>query len=293
MDHIFGGGGGGGGGDMDLMRRELTAEDYERLLALDPKKDEGATQGEIDTLPTFAFSATAATSSSSSSSSSSSAVAVGTKRPRPASDSGSASYEVIELDSSPQQEGKAGEYTHITPHANERRVRRRERDGSLSGSRKDRPIEIRDDDEEKGEENTGTTTAAAGAKSAHPKRRLYTYSSGGEDENVQEEEAHAAEGVRPGGGGTGLRDATTGKGKVGGGGPAAAAESPSSDAQSQVQDKAEDDKCCICMAPYEQGEELMRLPCFHCFHSECSRTWLVVKASCPVCNERIDRGYVP
>ena len=46
----------GGGVDpamADLMMRDLTAEDYERLLQLDPAKNEGASDSEIRALPVF------------------------------------------------------------------------------------------------------------------------------------------------------------------------------------------------------------------------------------------------
>ena len=53
-------------------------------------------------------------------------------------------------------------------------------------------------------------------------------------------------------------------------------------------DDDEGDKCCICLGMFESGDELMRLPCFHTFHSDCGKNWLKVKASCPICNEWID-----
>jgi hypothetical protein len=45
----------------------------------------------------------------------------------------------------------------------------------------------------------------------------------------------------------------------------------------------EDTKCSICLAWYEEGEELRILPCLHHFHRECADHWLRITASCPLC----------
>ncbi|KAL2094285.1 hypothetical protein ACEWY4_009004 [Coilia grayii] len=41
--------------------------------------------------------------------------------------------------------------------------------------------------------------------------------------------------------------------------------------------------CRICLADYEEGEELMVLPCRHTFHSSCARHWLQENPTCPLC----------
>jgi hypothetical protein len=59
-----------------------------------------------------------------------------------------------------------------------------------------------------------------------------------------------------------------------------------------------DNSCAICLANYEQGDELRMLPCRdavgepsargHYFHGECIDTWLVRQAACPICKQDID-----
>jgi len=44
------------------------------------------------------------------------------------------------------------------------------------------------------------------------------------------------------------------------------------------------DECAICLEDFCDGEELMRLPCLHLFHSGCCRDWLRRQAKCPFCN---------
>lgn len=42
-------------------------------------------------------------------------------------------------------------------------------------------------------------------------------------------------------------------------------------------------ECELCLMEYEEGDELLRLPCLHLFHSACVRPWLLKKYTCPVC----------
>ena len=46
-------------------------------------------------------------------------------------------------------------------------------------------------------------------------------------------------------------------------------------------------KCLVCQFSYEKGDKLRRLPCSHCFHSECVDQWLVSKDFCPYCRTAI------
>lgn len=41
--------------------------------------------------------------------------------------------------------------------------------------------------------------------------------------------------------------------------------------------------CTICYEDFEPGKEIIRLPCEHCFDSECIRTWLSNSNLCPLC----------
>ena len=49
---------------------------------------------------------------------------------------------------------------------------------------------------------------------------------------------------------------------------------------------AEKDTCAICLDEMEQ--QAMRLPCGHCFHPACAKTWLVTRSrKCPLCNQTV------
>ena len=41
--------------------------------------------------------------------------------------------------------------------------------------------------------------------------------------------------------------------------------------------------CCICLANYENNDELRELPCSHLFHKDCVDKWLKINALCPLC----------
>jgi hypothetical protein len=46
-------------------------------------------------------------------------------------------------------------------------------------------------------------------------------------------------------------------------------------------------KCLVCQFAYEKDEDLRKLPCEHCFHSECVDQWLQTKDCCPYCRTAI------
>lgn len=42
--------------------------------------------------------------------------------------------------------------------------------------------------------------------------------------------------------------------------------------------------CSICLGEYEEGEELVKLPCNHIYHEECITSWTSNHLKCPLCN---------
>ena len=42
-------------------------------------------------------------------------------------------------------------------------------------------------------------------------------------------------------------------------------------------------ECAICLEPYQQGDWVRTIPCFHTFHRQCIDSWLANKAECPIC----------
>jgi len=50
-------------------------------------------------------------------------------------------------------------------------------------------------------------------------------------------------------------------------------------------------KCLVCLFPYQQNDELRKLPCGHCFHVDCIDHWLVEKDFCPYCRQPITEDY--
>ncbi|KAL3535952.1 hypothetical protein ACH5RR_004413 [Cinchona calisaya] len=46
---------------------------------------------------------------------------------------------------------------------------------------------------------------------------------------------------------------------------------------------SEQDECSVCLEQFKAGENLMRLPCGHRFHSRCLVPWLENNAYCPCC----------
>jgi hypothetical protein len=61
--------------------------------------------------------------------------------------------------------------------------------------------------------------------------------------------------------------------------------SSSSSSTSASAPPAEEDNCCclVCLEPFQQGEQLLSLPCCHSFHDPCIRRWLQGQNTCPVC----------
>ncbi|KAK7351414.1 hypothetical protein VNO77_10856 [Canavalia gladiata] len=49
----------------------------------------------------------------------------------------------------------------------------------------------------------------------------------------------------------------------------------------------EDAVCCICLAKYENNDELRELRCSHLFHKDCVDKWLKINALCPLCKSEV------
>ncbi|CAH1417042.1 unnamed protein product [Lactuca virosa] len=49
----------------------------------------------------------------------------------------------------------------------------------------------------------------------------------------------------------------------------------------------EEEDCCICLYPYEDGTKLHLLPCNHHFHVKCILKWLKITTTCPLCSHTI------
>ena len=52
---------------------------------------------------------------------------------------------------------------------------------------------------------------------------------------------------------------------------------PGKDADSDV------GTCQICLDPYEEGNSVKTLPCFHSYHQDCVDDWLRRSGICPIC----------
>ncbi|KAG5178604.1 hypothetical protein JKP88DRAFT_329200, partial [Tribonema minus] len=45
--------------------------------------------------------------------------------------------------------------------------------------------------------------------------------------------------------------------------------------------------CAICLAAFEDGDELRRLRCGHAFHGACLQPWVDHHSDCPLCKASI------
>ncbi|XP_077123721.1 uncharacterized protein LOC143781053 [Ranitomeya variabilis] len=51
----------------------------------------------------------------------------------------------------------------------------------------------------------------------------------------------------------------------------------------RITSEEEAESCTICIMDYEVGEEVVVLPCNHCYHPSCISTWLRSNPRCPLC----------
>jgi hypothetical protein len=51
--------------------------------------------------------------------------------------------------------------------------------------------------------------------------------------------------------------------------------------------KNNNEECTICFQDYQEGNELLHLPCLHFYHKECIKRWLCENKNCPICKNEI------
>ena len=51
-----------------------------------------------------------------------------------------------------------------------------------------------------------------------------------------------------------------------------------------------DAMCQVCLCNYDDGDEVITMPCTHCFHSDCVSTWLKDHSTCPICKMEIEEA---
>ena len=52
----------------------------------------------------------------------------------------------------------------------------------------------------------------------------------------------------------------------------------------------EEEKCPVCCADFEEGEDCKLLPCTHMFHPHCIDTWLMRSVHCPICKRDVTQA---
>lgn len=90
------------------------------------------------------------------------------------------------------------------------------------------------------------------------------------------------------GGGTGAGTGTGGGGSSGGGSGSGTGSGTGGSSPSHGGSSPSHEQCSICLSSYDEGEQLLTLPCLHFFHSACARTWLGRSKLCPVCRVPVD-----
>lgn len=54
-------------------------------------------------------------------------------------------------------------------------------------------------------------------------------------------------------------------------------------------EKSPDSNCSICQDNFKKGDEALKLPCTHLFHSQCINPWFETSRKCPNCQKEIEK----
>ncbi|CAD8126236.1 unnamed protein product [Paramecium sonneborni] len=54
-----------------------------------------------------------------------------------------------------------------------------------------------------------------------------------------------------------------------------------------VDEIAQSEKCAVCLEDINDQNLIKILKCNHYFHNECIKEWLIIKAECPTCRDKI------
>lgn len=57
-----------------------------------------------------------------------------------------------------------------------------------------------------------------------------------------------------------------------------------------ILEKDEQKNCIICLEDFVLEEKIIYLPCFHYYHSDCIKTWVISSDKYPICNNEIKLG---
>jgi hypothetical protein len=49
--------------------------------------------------------------------------------------------------------------------------------------------------------------------------------------------------------------------------------------------------CAVCQEPFRSADEVLKLPCRHCYHASCLAAWLQRQASCPLCRASVGASH--
>jgi hypothetical protein len=48
------------------------------------------------------------------------------------------------------------------------------------------------------------------------------------------------------------------------------------------------ERCHVCQCEYESADQIMELPCKHCFHPDCIKGWFKDNRTCPTCRTEVE-----